>query len=143
MGLHRVGPVPGRLHASCQQLGDHSVSQQGYLPACLPASLSWLSLQDSVPFWKQLRTLGPSSKQFLSCPSVSTHPLDPRFCSLLVWLQFSAQTPSQVSQGVPWDRHCGHVTPVARAALWPQGLRNHMLPEVIPPSSFCVSSRVM
>lgn len=37
VGLHRVGPVSGRLHMSCQQLGDHRVSLAGPPLACLLA----------------------------------------------------------------------------------------------------------
>lgn len=78
VGLHRVGPVPGRLHTSCQQLGDHRVSPAGPPPGLLACLCpGQLSLQDSVPCWKQLRTSGQSPKRSLSRPSGSTHPLDP------------------------------------------------------------------
>ena len=108
--LLRVGPIPGRLHMSgvLPAAGrSQGLSRATSSPAFLP--LPWPALPashcSSVPCWKQLRTSGQS-------PSVRSHPLDHRFCSLPIWLQISVQPPGQVSQ-------CVTPSIVAPSPQWP------------------------
>jgi hypothetical protein len=126
VGLHRVGPVSGRLHMSCQQLGDHRVSLAGPPLACLLACVLALTaglfaLSEIV---KNLRPKSQTVFNLSQCeyPSIGStvHLFD--FKSHLSDL---GRSPS-LHYVTLWP-----LDPVVRAALWPQELRNHMLSEII------------